>query len=454
MRAKEEAFRILESALSIASSGVDDAEVSLAGGDLGLTRFVQNQVHPSSEHNLECITVRVASKGRTVTLETTDLSTAGIKEVAQQAKARAEHMPERVDGPGFPEPQNYDFVEAYDPETEATKAIDRMALASRAVTAALKHNLSASGMVMVRRGTIGLDDRCAVYAVANTRGLLAYHPETRIRYAVSMERRGGGASRGWAEDESFTSSGIDVDNLVAVATNKALLGGDPRDLKPGRYAAVLEPAAVGDLVRFVGQTAGAAMMKSGSSFLSGKLGEKIAGGNVTIYDDHTHPLHRGLPFDVDGVARKRVMLIKEGVADSAVYGWDSAVRFDAQPTGHKIRHPFEGIGEAAVHLVMEGGEATLSDMLGELGRGVLVSRFGEVELLDPRTLLVSGATGGGLFLVEEGEIVAPLSDMRFTVSVLDLLNAAESLGASTWTRGGVVPPIRVGELNLSGGTKL
>lgn len=453
MRAKEEAFRILESALSIASSGVEEAEVSLGGGDLGVTRFAQNQVHPSSEHNLECIMVRVASKGRTVTLETTDISTEGIKEIAQQAKSRAEHLPESLEGPSFPEPQSYDFVEAYDPETEATKAIDRMALTSRAINAALKNGLSASGLVMVRRGLLGLDGQCGVYAVANTRGLLAYHPETRIRYSLSMERRGGGP-RGWAEDESFTSAAIDAENLVAIAANKALLGGELRDLKPGRYAAVLEPAAVGALVGIIGRTAGAGMMKSGRSFLSDRIGEKVAGGNITIYDDHTHPLHRGLPFDIEGVARRRVMLIKDGVAESAVYGWDSAVRFDAQPTGHKVRLPFDGVTEAAQHLVMEGGEATLSDMLGELGRGVLVSRLGSVELIDSRTLLVSGATGGGLFLVEKGEVVAPLADMRFTVSLLDLLGSVESLGASIWTRGGVVPPIRVGELNLAAGTKL
>ncbi len=453
MRAKEEAFRILESALSIASAGVDDAEVSLGGGDLGVTRFADNQIHPASEHNVESIGVRVSARGRMVGVQTTDLSTGGIKEIAQAAKTRAEHLPEGSEGTGLPEPQNYDFVEAYDPETEATKSIDRTALAARAVTTALKNGLSASGLVMVRRGVLGLDNQSGVYAVANTRGLLAYHPETRIRYTVSMQRKTG--SSGWAEDESFTASAIDAESLVAVATNKAMVGGEPRELRVATYPAVLEASAVGELIRWVGLTAGGLQARTGGSFLSDrKTGDRATAEAITIVDDHTHPLHRGVPFDLEGVARQRVVLIEKGKIGAPVYSWESAVRLEAQATGHKVRDPFFGEIEAAQHLVMEGGDATLSDMIGSLERGVLVSRFGSVRLLDPRTLEVTGVTRDGFFLVQKGEIVAPLINMRFTVSVLDLLKRVEALGSSVWTRGGVVPPIRVGGLNLHAGTRL
>jgi predicted Zn-dependent protease len=119
-----------------------------------------------------------------------------------------------------------------------------------------------------------------------------------------------------------------------------------------------------------------------------------------------------------------------------------------------MRHPFYGEIEAAQHLVMEGGDATLSDMIGSLDRGVLISRLGAVQLLDPRTLTVSGVTRDGFFLVQKGEIVAPLVNMRFTASILELLSGVEALGGSVWTRGGVVPPIRVGGLNLHAGTQL
>ena len=453
MRAKEEAFRILESALSIASAGVDDAEVSLGGGDLGVTRFADNQIHPSSEHNIESIAVRVAARGRMVTVQTTDLSTNGIKEIAQQAKTRVEHLPEGSETTGFPEPQNYDFVEAYDPETEATKAIDRTAMASRAIVSALKNQLTASGLVMVRRGVLGLDNQSGVYAVANTRGLLAYHPETRIRYSVSMHRKTGAS--GWAEDESFTSTAIDPESLVAVATNKALVGGEPRELRAATYPAVLEAAAVGELVRWIGLLAGGLRARTGGSFFSDrKQGDRLTSDSITIIDDHSHPLHRGVPFDLEGVARQRVMLIENGKLGSPVYAWDTAAKLEAQATGHKVRHPFYGEMEAAMHLVMEGGDATLSDMIGSLDRGVLVSRFGGMQLLDPRTLELTGVTRDGLFLVQKGEIVAPLVNMRFTVSVLDLLDKVEALGSSVWTRGGVVPPIRVGGLNLHAGTQL
>jgi predicted Zn-dependent protease len=452
VRAKEEAFRILESALSLASAGVDDAEVGLGGGDLGVTRFADNQIHPSSEHNIETISIRISAKKKVAMVETTDLSTTGIKDAAQQARARAEHMPDVASVAGFPEPQSYEFVEAYDPETEATKSIDRAALVSRSITSALRHGLSASGLSMVRRGVLGLDGQGGVYAVANTRGLLAYHPETRIRYSVAMSRKTGAS--GWAEDESFTACAVDVESLVAVATNKALVGAEPRRIEPGRYAAVLEPHAVGALLRFVGLTAGASAMHTGRSFLSGRIGKPVAGRNVTISDDHAHPLHRGIPFDVEGVAKQRVEIVKGGVALGCVYSWDSAVRHEGRATGHRVRHAFDGPGEAAEHLVMDGGDATLSDMIGQLDSGVVIGRLGSIQMLEAGTLLVTGVTRGGVFLVRKGELVSPLQNMRFSVSILDLFSKIEALGSPVWTRGGVVPPIRVSELNLIAGTSL
>ncbi len=440
MRAKEEAFRILEAALSIASTGVDEAEVSLGGGELGMTSFGLNQLGPAIDHAHEVLAIRASKDGRMCRVQTNDLSTSGIKEAAQEARTKVDHLPAAAKGAGLPEPQSYELTEAYDPETDATKTLDRTMLASRALMAAHKGDLYASGLVAVRRGSVGLDGSPGTYAVANTRGLLAYHPATRVTFSVDMSRSGG--LNGFAEDESYSISGIDPQQLVSTAVKKASLGAEAQRIGPGVYTAVLEPAAVGALMVHLGRTAGAARMHAGASFLSGRIGEKVADASVTIIDDYAHPLLRGTPFDVEGVARMRVPIIEEGVAKGPVYSWDSAIRFEAQATGHRVVDPYDGEVEHAQNLVMSGGDATFSDLLGGVESGVLIGRITNVTLLDPRRLIVTGMTSGGFFLVDHGDLTVPLSNMRVTVSLLDLLAGIEGMTGSAWAEGSVVPALR------------
>jgi predicted Zn-dependent protease len=441
MRAKEEAFRILEAALSVASAGVDEAEVCLGGGDLSITNFANNLVAPSQESSLEVLTIRVGIKGKMLRLSTTDLSTQGLKEAALQAKNRAEHLPDRAEGVGLPEPQSYDLTDAYDPETELFRALERAAAAGRAIIQAHKNGLSAAGQIAIKRGSIGFDGSPGVYAIANTRGLLAYHPETRVSFRLALNSRGGASS--WVEDESFTVSAIDVDGLVRSALKRALAPGEQRALEPGRHTVVLDNAAVGALIAPIGRLAGGGAFASGRSFLSNKIGASIAGTEVTLVDDHAHPLHRGRPFDLEGVAKKRVAIIENGVATSPVHSFESATRQSATPTGHRIWHPEIGETEAAQNLVLEGGSATLSDLIGSTRRGVLIGRLDEPEVIDPRRLILSTTSREGCFLIEGGEVVAPLESVRLTVSLLDLLAAVESRGSVAMASGSVVPSMKV-----------
>lgn len=454
MRAKEEAFRILEAALSVASTGVDDAEVALGGGDFGLTPFAQNQLLLPIEQSYESLSVRVCARSRISRVETSDLSPHGIQTAAQQARAIVEHAPEGGGSAGLPAPQSYWPVDAFDGDVEAMSGLDRMYAVGRAIIHAYRQGLSASGFMGTRRGPLDFDNVPGVYAIANTRGLLAYHASTRASLSVTMV--GPQNVSGWAEDESFSISGIEIEELTRAAARKATIGGgaEPVSIAPGRYTAVLEPAAVASLLRFIAATCGAMDMESDASFLSGTIGQTIAGRNITIYDDHTHTLHRGIPFDVEGVAKKKVVIIKRGVAESPVYAWSSAVQADVEPTGHRVVDLVLGEREAAGNLVLEGGNAALSDLVGSTKTGVLVTRFVDTRLVEPRSLLATGVTRDGFYLIENGEIVCPLRNMRFNVSVIDVLNNVEAMTAPVWASGLVVPAAKVHGFRFTSGTKL
>ncbi|MEL7372479.1 MAG: metallopeptidase TldD-related protein, partial [Myxococcota bacterium] len=213
-------------------------------------------------------------------------------------------------------------------------------------------------------------------------------------------------------------------------------------LASGDVPVVLEPAVVGQLLAHLGKHVGASAVAAGASFLSGASGRGVAADGILLYDDHTHLLHRGSPFDDEGVARSRVTLIDKGNTGDPVYSWASAQRYSGQATGHKV---FDAAGiecEWARHLVLEGDTRTTSDLLGDMNHGVLVTRLGSTAIVDPRQLTVIGATDHGLHLVEDGEINAPLKDMRFTVSVLDILRETVGRSAQVWAAGSVVPALQ------------
>lgn len=439
MREKEEAYRILEAALSIASTGVDEAEVSLRGGELGLVAVSDNQISPASHVARESLSVLLGRGGRRARFTTSDFSTAGITQAAQTARAELERLPAFEEGSGLPPPQSYAEVDAFDDETAGLHPLERVALAARAITAAHRGGVGVSGRVCVGRGALREDGFAGVYAVANTRGLLAYHPSTHASFEVQMAA---GGREGRARQTSASVGQLDPRAMVESVLWALETRHPSAALPPGRYAAVLEPAAVSALLRILGSEVGAAQLERGTSFLAGRLGQPVFDERIHIADDFAHPDLRGAPFDVDGVARRKVVLVDGGVLREPVVAWTTSQVCAYAATGHGVEGP-EGRGERAEHLVMSGGESSSEDLARELGSGVSISGLAGLELVDPATLRVTGTTAYGTFAIENGEIGAPLDDMRFEVSLLELWARVRGVGRAVPVDGVVAPSVAV-----------
>lgn len=446
MRAQEEAFRILESALALASQGVSDAEVALCGGHVGRTGFMTDGFVDCQELSSEAITVRVLKDGNVSQVGTTDFSRDGIMEAAEEAQRRVEALPRAEFERTLPNPQNYTVVEAYDAEAEATRALERAAMAARAVLKAKQTGYHTRGQCVVRRGSMEAGSQIGPYAIANTKGLLAYHPETRVEYRVEFTDEKGRFGR--ARFEAHAVDAVDPDALIEVALGELESAEVWKNVGPGLQKGLLGPAAVGQLVRFLGLTCGAGMAESGASFLSDRIGSRICSEKLSLRDDFSHPLHRGMPFDLEGVARKKVDIIVDGIATAPVFTWENACRLEAEATGHRQSQAVVGEYEGARHLVMDGEGTPFEELLSTVDRGVYITDLDHMRLIDSQKVRVTGVTRGGVRLIENGQLVAFGPPMRLECSVIELLDALMASGQPVWSPGGVVPALAVDGLPL------
>jgi predicted Zn-dependent protease len=199
-------------------------------------------------------------------------------------------------------------------------------------------------------------------------------------------------------------------------------------------------------------------LQEGRSFLCDRLGQQIVSEQISIWDDGLDPRGTPLPFDFEGVPKRRVDLIERGVARGVVYDSETAAREGKRSTGHALPAP-NVWGPFPINLFLGTGDRSRSELLGALDRGVLVTRFWYVNPVHPRQAVLTGMTRDGTFLVERGEIVRPVRNLRFTQSMLDALGATLGVGSvatptEAFFGATVVPPLLLGRFTFTGVSEL
>jgi predicted Zn-dependent protease len=216
---------------------------------------------------------------------------------------------------------------------------------------------------------------------------------------------------------------------------------------------ILEPAAVLDLAGQMFGDFSATAIRDGRSFLADRIGASLFGSNITVDDDAAHPLQAGAPFDAEGVPRRRLSLVENGVVRDVAYSRQAAALAGATPTGHGFPLPNE-YGEAPTNIVFAGGATPLDEMVASTGRGVLVTRFWYIREVDPYRKIFTGMTRDGTFLVEGGEVVAGIRNFRFNQSLIEMLSNVEALSPAVRASGEetfdmVVPAMKVRDFNFT-----
>ena len=194
--------------------------------------------------------------------------------------------------------------------------------------------------------------------------------------------------------------------------------------------------------------------------MSDRIGERVTGERITIWDDGLDPRTVPFPFDFEGCPKRRVSLIESGIARGVVYDSFTAGREpDATSTGHGLPAP-NAFGPLPTNLFLEPGEATKEEMLAATERGIWVTRFHYTNVVHPVKTVLTGMTRDGTFLIEGGCITRPLKNLRFTQSILDAFASADMLGRTLKLRpvgagpfAVCAPAARIREFTFTGTTQ-
>lgn len=447
MLGQTKARELLQSILH--RSGADQTEVVLVGQHERLTRFANNMIHQNVSETNVTATVRVALGQRVGMAATNDLTVTGLDRVVETATAIARQQPENPDFPGLPEPRPLTPVNAFDEVTATFSPAARARQVGMICRRADKAGLIASGAFITAANEL---------AVANSRGVLAYHAATLADLVTVVMSDD---SAGYAAESAWQAGDLDVPALGAEAIARALRGRQPRDLEPGVYTVVLEPYATQDFLAMLGYTGmGALSLQEGRSWMDGRIGRQVMSPSISIWDDGLDPRGLPVPFDFEGMPKQRVDIIRDGVAMGVVYDTATASKKDGRTsTGHALPPAMAAnLGPVPLNLVMAPGDATLDEMIASTARGLLVTRFHYTRPVHPRDAVITGLTRDGTFLIENGEVAYPIKNLRYTQSYLAALAKTEMVGRELKLLGGYFgvqrsPAVKLSEFNFTGATR-
>jgi PmbA protein len=435
--------RIAERVLKL--SEADETEVEIDATTDALTRFANNTIHQNVAEQTLAISLRAVVDGRTARASTNKTDDDSLRRAAAAAAGLARNEPRNPDLLTMLGKQKYQNVARFSSATARATPQDRARAVKRVCEMAGKKKQTAAGI---------FSSGSMQSLLANSKGLFARYEQTRAEFSVTILEQN---SSGWAKANSPDIGAIDPDELAERASRKCADSRNPREIPAGRYTAILEPPAVLDLVGFLFYDFAGTAVRDKRSCFTGRMGKKLLGENITLWDDVYHPLQTGAPFDGEGVPRQKVTLVEKGVPRNLVYARATAKKMKAKPTGHGFALPNE-YGEAPMNLVFAGGDKSVEEMVRSTERGILVTRLWYIREIDPYEKVLTGMTRDGTFLVENGRVAGGVRNFRFNQSILEMLANVEMLGVPVRSAGEesfemVVPAMKVNGFHFSEVTK-
>ena len=458
----EQAGDIFDRIRKISSS--DEVEAHFSGGAFALTRFANNTIHQNVAEENHVLSVRTVFGGRTARATTNKFDDESLRQVVKSSEslAKVQHPdPDLLPMPDSREAvtnvSNAQVPSRHFEQTSAVTPESRAEGVRKIVAVADPYNLTTAGVFSSAESFEGL---------FNSRGVSRWHFQTLAEISITMLASD---SSGWQKANSPDVAVLDPVQMAETAARKAVDSAHPREKPAGKYTVILEPSAVLDIVGFMFFDYSGMAILDQRSFLTGRIGTKLFGDNISIVDDVRHPLQTGSPFDGEGMSRDRVPLVENGVVKQVVYARATAARMrrsefsnsagPIEATGHGFPLPNE-MGEMPLNIVFAPTDdpQTLEQMIASTERGILVTRLWYIREVEPFEKMLTGMTRDGTFLVEDGRVQCGIRNFRFNESLIHMLSSVESMSTPGRASGEesfdmVVPAMKVRDFNFTEVTK-
>lgn len=400
---KEETRKILEQVLKFCKA--DSAHVSLSGDDEQFIRYANNMISTNLSKTTMNLNVSAAYKNKTGSSSTNQFDDDSLQKCVQRAEEIAKYAPPDPEFMPPLDPQQYKEINAFFKETAEFGPDQKTKLVMDIIEYGKKKEMNIYGT---------LSNSSSFLSIANSKGLFGYHTYTSASCTTTARTKDGtGSSRVLKEKRDIRK--LNPLNVGKEAVEWAIKSRNPKEIEPGDYTVVFEPEAVADFIVFMFFAIDARAADEGRSFMStkdgkSKLGTKVFGKNVTIKTIPDHPDLLASPFDYEGIPTQEIAWVDKGVVKNLYYS-----RYWAKKKGKKPT-PFTG------GLVMDGGKTKIEEIIKTVKKGIYVSRLFYMRAVNPMTLLITGLTRDGLFLIEDGKLKHPLVNMRFNESLETFLN--------------------------------
>jgi predicted Zn-dependent protease len=425
--------------------GDADAEVTVTDATDALTRFANSYIHQNVAEEGTRVNLRVAVEGR-VAFSTTDRTDdESLRRLATQTMEAARLQPVDPDWPGLSEPHEVPPLDHWDEATAQASPDDRARLVKAFVDAG--RGFEAAGY-------------CQTTAIAiHYANSLGQQGEDRSTSAILDGIHRDGTVAGSGHAESVRLADLEGEAVGALAARRAKASLGAVDVKAGDYEVVLAPECLGTITMFLGFYGfNAKSHNEGQSFA--KLGEQQFDPAYQLTDDATNPEALRIGFDSEGSRKRRIVLVEGGVTRSLVHDRRTAVKVGTETTGHALNFFGGYFGPVPVDLFVAPGDRTEDELISQVDQGLYVATFNYCRVLDPKTMVVTGLTRNGTFIIENGKITTPVTNLRFTQSFVEALGPGKVKGVGLDARhadsefgAGFVhcPSVHLGSWHFTGG---
>jgi PmbA protein len=462
MNTKEIAKQVIQTAKA---EGTDFCEVVVSQNEFTLKRIKHGEVdQPPAGEQWSVDIMLVKDKRKTaVSFDSPLLAAQMIKDALKNLSLLPEqeiHLPDTIHNPVSQPANLYDEKTAHLNEEHLIEIIQQLNKRLE------DKDLFLSGKITQGRGEVTYENsigtsQTAKFTLAAT-GLFAFDSSDQ---SISAYASSGGSS----------IDHIETDRLVAELIQKCELqrGKKKRDLfadkKEGeelRIDVIVEPYFFGPIFEWLGFFGfNGLLVERGESFISNKLEKLVTGENITIADDPLNSQNRGVafPFDFEGMPRTKLSLIEKGVAKNAVYDIDLAKTWQKQSTGNALPPSARSEGAAPFDLAIEGSETSIKEMIKNCIKPTLwITKLHYLGMKHYQTATMTGIAQHGVFLIENGEVISPVENLRFEESIPEALKRVVAMSPSrlvfdplslSFPTGTVAPAMKIKDFRFVGSTK-